>query len=142
MTSVFLATAGMDSTLRGAISIVGKIAATPDGRSSAPMTSADAPLFSVVIPTCHRNDALAACLERLAPGKQSLAAASYEVIVTDDGSRATSEAMLREKFPWAKWMAGPRRGPAANRNHGAKHANGNWIAFADDDCLQIGRAHV
>ena len=99
------------------------------------MTSADAPLFSVVIPTCHRNDALAACLERLAPGKQSLAAASYEVIVTDDGSRATSEAMLREKFPWAKWMAGPRRGPAANRNHGAKHANGNWIAFADDDCL-------
>ncbi len=99
------------------------------------MITSDAPLFSVVIPTCHRNDALAACLERLAPGKQTLTDERYEVIVTDDGSRTTSQAMLNERFPWAKWIAGPRRGPAANRNHGAKHGTGAWVAFADDDCL-------
>jgi GT2 family glycosyltransferase len=32
-------------------------------------------------------------------------------------------------------MAGPRRGPAANRNNGARFARGAWLAFTDDDCL-------
>ncbi|MBI3881251.1 MAG: glycosyltransferase [Verrucomicrobia bacterium] len=91
--------------------------------------------FSVIIPTCHRNDALAACLERLAPGRQTLAADRYEVIVTDDGSSTTAETMVREKFPWAKWTVGPRRGPAANRNHGVRLAHAAWLAFTDDDCL-------
>jgi GT2 family glycosyltransferase len=91
--------------------------------------------FSVIIPTCHRDDALALCLDRLAPGKQTLPAEDYEVIVTDDGSRSTAEAMLRAKYPWAKWVAGPRKGPAANRNNGAKHARGEWLAFTDDDCV-------
>ena len=52
--------------------------------------------FSVVIPTCHRNDLLARCLDRLAPGAQTLPAARYEVIVSDDGSVTTAEVLLRE----------------------------------------------
>ncbi len=92
-------------------------------------------LFSVIVPTRHRNDSLAACLERLAPGAQSLPADQYEVIVTDDGSQSTAGPMLREKFPWARWVAGPRQGPAANRNCGARLARGQWLAFTDDDCL-------
>jgi GT2 family glycosyltransferase len=92
-------------------------------------------IVSVVVPTCHRNDMLALCLERLAPGTQTLDAARYEVIITDDGRESTAQAMLTEKFPWAKWVEGPKRGPAANRNSGAKHASGAWIAFTDDDCL-------
>ncbi len=93
------------------------------------------PRISVVIPTRHRNDLLALCLDRLAPGVQTLPAEQYEVIVTDDGSTSTAEAMIREKYPWAKWTQGPRKGPAANRNHGASLASGEWIAFTDDDCL-------
>lgn len=92
------------------------------------------PWFSVVIPTCERFGSLAACLARLAPGAQTLAAAEYDVIVSDDGA-ATAEALVRECFPWARWTAGPRRGPAANRNHGATQARGAWVAFTDDDCL-------
>lgn len=92
-------------------------------------------MISVIIPTCHRNDLLAKCLETLAPGAQTLAAEHYEVIVTDDGSRATAEEMMRTHFPWAKWVPGPRRGPAANRNNGARHGLGDWLAFVDDDCL-------
>lgn len=91
--------------------------------------------ISVVIPTYHRNDLLAKCLRCLAPGTQTIDASRYEVIVTDDGKTSTAEAMIREQFPWAKWVRGPQRGPAANRNNGAKHAKGEWLAFTDDDCL-------
>jgi GT2 family glycosyltransferase len=92
-------------------------------------------LISVIVPTCHRDDMLALCLERLVPGTQTLDAAHYEVIVTDDGRNSTSQAMLQEKFPWARWVEGPKRGPASNRNAAAPHARGEWIAFTDDDCI-------
>jgi GT2 family glycosyltransferase len=95
----------------------------------------NAPLFSVVIPTCHRNDFLTKCLDCLAPGKQTLAAENYEVIVTDDGSKSTAREMMEKNYPWARWIEGPRRGPAANRNNGAKFAKGEWLVFTDDDCL-------
>jgi GT2 family glycosyltransferase len=93
------------------------------------------PLFSVIVPTCYRNDLLAKCLDRLAPGAQSLSADKYEVIVTDDGSEITAEQMISEQYGWAKWIAGPSSGPAANRNHGARFAKGEWLAFSDDDCI-------
>lgn len=92
-------------------------------------------MISVIIPTCNRNDLLAKCLDCLAPGKQSLSFSEYEVIVTDDGKDTTAEQMLKEKYPWARWTQGPRKGPAANRNHGASQAKGEWLAFTDDDCL-------
>jgi GT2 family glycosyltransferase len=91
--------------------------------------------LSVIIPTYHRNDDLAICLDRLASGVQTLSADEYEVIVTDDGRDSTAESMIMERYPWARWTPGPRRGPAANRNHGASVANADWIVFTDDDCL-------
>lgn len=94
-----------------------------------------APRLSVIIPTCHRNDLLSICLEHLEPGRQTLEPSDYEVIVTDDGSCSSAEGMIRNRFGWAKWVPGPRRGPAANRNHGARRARGGWLAFTDDDCV-------
>ena len=93
------------------------------------------PRISVVIPTYQRNDLLAQCLDCLAPDVQLLPASDYEVIVSDDGSQSTARAMVEERYPWARWVAGPKRGPAANRNAGAAQARGEWIAFTDDDCL-------
>lgn len=75
------------------------------------------------------------CLERLAPGVQTLAAECFEVIVSDDGVRATAQDMVALRFPWARWIAGPKKGPAANRNHAVLQARGEWIVFTDDDCL-------
>jgi len=60
---------------------------------------------------------------------------SYEVIVTDDGNDESAKAMIADRFSWAAWTRGPRRGPAANRNHGAQTAHGEWVVFIDDDCL-------
>lgn len=91
--------------------------------------------FSIVVPTYHRNDQLAKCLQRLSPRRQLDVSESYEVIVTDDGSESTAEEMIAENYPWVRWVAGPRRGPAANRNAGAKHSVGTWLVFTDDDCL-------
>ena len=90
-------------------------------------------LISVVIPTFRRPDSLAACLECLE--RQSLPGGDFEVIVTDDAQDGGTEEMVRGKFPRVKWTRGPGRGPAANRNHGASLATGEWIAFVDDDCL-------
>jgi GT2 family glycosyltransferase len=84
--------------------------------------------FSVVIPTCHRPETLARCLAGLLP-------ADSEIIVSDDSAGDATRDLLARDFPGVRWVAGPRRGPAANRNSGARAATGDWIAFIDDDCL-------
>jgi glycosyltransferase involved in cell wall biosynthesis len=90
-------------------------------------------VFSVIVPTCNRPDALSICLDALHPSFQTEAPA-YEVIVTDDGASPLAEA-VKAAYPWVRFTAGPRRGPAANRNHGASIARGRWLVFTDDDCI-------
>ncbi len=94
-----------------------------------------APVWSVVIPTKDRLRELDVCLRRLSPGSQTLDAAQYEVVVTDDGDFDATDVLLRAEFPWAHHVRGPRRGPAANRNAGARAARGAWVVFADDDVM-------
>jgi len=91
--------------------------------------------ISVIIPTCNRNDLLSKCLGQLAPSSQVLKAENYEVIVTDDSKDNNARSLVEANYPWAKWVEGPKRGPASNRNNGATLASGKWIAFIDDDCL-------
>jgi GT2 family glycosyltransferase len=85
--------------------------------------------FSIIIPTCDRPENLRECLRRVI-GQRG---ANAEVIVSDD-SRAEGARMAVAEFPGAQWMQGPRRGPAANRNSGARQAKGEWLLFVDDDC--------
>ena len=58
--------------------------------------------ISVIIPTCHRDDLLAQCLDCLAPGVQTLPPEQYEVTVTDDGSRTTAQQLVQESYPWVQ----------------------------------------
>jgi GT2 family glycosyltransferase len=96
---------------------------------------APAPKISVIIPTCDRNDMLARLLDGLAPGVQTLPADRYEVIVTDDGRKGSAEAMIAEKYPWVRWVDGPRTQRVENRNSGARYARGEWLVFLDDDTI-------
>jgi GT2 family glycosyltransferase len=81
--------------------------------------------ISVVVPTCLRPPQLARCLESIKE--------SDEIVVSDDGdSPALPEFLANDKVRWVK---GPARGPAANRNSGARVATGEWLAFMDDDCV-------
>jgi GT2 family glycosyltransferase len=102
--------------------------------------------FSVIIPTYKRVKDLLACLARLAPGQQAsmvlhgtdpLAPSTYytyEVIVSDDAPGEAQHA-LATHAPWVRYTNGPGKGPAANRNHAARIAKGQWLVFTDDDCL-------
>lgn len=94
-----------------------------------------APVWSVVIPTRDRPHELGECLRQLAPGSQTLDAALYEVLISDDGDFDATASLLRAEFPWTRHVRGPRRGPAANRNAGAREARGAWLVFTDDDVV-------
>ena len=90
------------------------------------------PLASLIIPTCNRPADLRRCLELLAP--QIPADGSVELIVTDDGADEQAREIIAQVLPAAKWLRGPRRGPASNRNAASKTASGEWLIFLDDDC--------
>lgn len=90
------------------------------------------PHVSVIIPTCNRPKELAYCLRTLLtqlPQDQSV-----EVLVCDDSSDDRTKDMVAAEFPQVKRVQGSRRGPAKNRNGGAKAATGDWLIFLDDDC--------
>jgi len=96
-------------------------------------------LFTVVIPTYKRQEALSDCLNCLAryfkPEAQESLCFKVDVIVSDDGREDVLKSLLMSHYPWCHYVAGPQRGPAANRNHGAQQASGDWLVFTDDDCL-------
>jgi GT2 family glycosyltransferase len=83
--------------------------------------------MTIVIPTCERPDLVARCLGKIN--------GADEVIVTDDSKSDRTRQMIGDRFPAVKWVRGPGRGPAANRNFGASQATGDFIAFVDDDCI-------
>lgn len=90
--------------------------------------------FSVVIPTYNRRDALHACLRALA--RQQYPREAFEVVVVDDGgsdSLTDLENSLDGQLVW-RLQRQQRSGPATARNLGALHANGEYLAFTDDDC--------
>jgi GT2 family glycosyltransferase len=93
------------------------------------------PTFSVVIPTHKRRDLLARCLETLTAANQGIPESAYEVIVGDDERSPETALVVKTSLPNARYIEGPSRGPAANRNHAAAHATGEWLVFTDDDCI-------
>jgi GT2 family glycosyltransferase len=94
-------------------------------------------LLSVVVPTCARVQKLSALLERLTAERQRLNAEAFEVIVSDDDRDVARLAQIQRRFSNVRFIAGPRRGPAANRNNGARFARGAWLVFIDDDCQPV-----
>jgi len=91
-------------------------------------------LVSIIIPTCNRNDLLSNCLDLL-HDEFFATGMSCEVVVTDDSQTNVAQPLILEQYTWVTWANGPKHGPAANRNYGAKLAKGEWLIFLDDDCL-------
>ncbi len=87
-------------------------------------------LVSIVIPAYNGAETLPQCLE-------ACLAQDYpntEVIVVNDGSTdATSEVAAR--FEGVVVVSQENQGPAAARNHGARVARGDVLAYTDADCI-------
>jgi glycosyltransferase involved in cell wall biosynthesis len=86
----------------------------------------------VVVPTKDRPKALDRCLAALAA--QTLGD-RLEVVVVDDGSRASDEvAGVVARHPGARLIRRMGTGPAAARNAGGRAARASLLCFTDDDC--------
>jgi glycosyltransferase involved in cell wall biosynthesis len=88
------------------------------------------PDISVVVCVYNGADSLGDCLRALEA--QSLPRQRYEIIVVDDGSSDKSAEVARG-FD-VRLQQTPHRGLAAARNSGWQAAEGEWVAFTDDDC--------
>jgi glycosyltransferase involved in cell wall biosynthesis len=92
------------------------------------------PRFSIVIPTYSRQERLASCLQSLA--RLDYPRDRFEVVVVDDGSETPPKTVVdefRDRFD-VVLLTQSHQGPATARNNGAAWANGQFLAFTDDDC--------
>lgn len=90
--------------------------------------------FSIIVCTRNRSDLLGVALETLCT--QSLPKANYEVIVVDNHSTdetANVVETFRQSLPNLHYCFEPVLGISVARNHGWRVAQGQYVAFMDDD---------
>ena len=94
--------------------------------------------IDIVIPCAGRAADLLRLLDSLhGPSRASLAQHVASITVTDDRPPPELAAQLCERFPDVRYVHGPARGPAVNRNHGASLGHAPWLLFLDDDCYTL-----
>jgi len=96
-----------------------------------PASLMEQPLISIIVPVRNGAATLPACLDALAA--QTLPRGRYEISVVDDGSTDDTAALARRDG--VNCISIPNAGPAAARNHGARHARGELLLFTDADCV-------
>jgi len=90
------------------------------------------PLFSVVIPTYNRIEALPRCLNSIL--NQSFQ--NFEIIIIDNGSTDQTKDLISNSFMSKKISYFYQTGsgtPASPRNRGIRLSKGKWICFLDSD---------
>lgn len=96
-------------------------------------------MFSIVIPTYNRMDALPEVLAALEAqeGLEDQDLPAYELVIVDDGSTDGTGEWLQAR-EWtipARVLRQDNQGPAAARNAGVRAADGAWVAFLGDDTV-------
>lgn len=99
------------------------------------------PRVSVVVPTFERSALLTRCLDALM--MQDIAPHDFEVIIVDDADDAETRELVEccaqkvmvDGYTLRYLPVKYNHGPAAARNMGWRAAQGEIIAFTDDDCI-------
>ena len=106
---------------------------------ASPSSPVDLVMFlSVVIPTYNRRPILEKCLKALEQQRLEACISGYEVVVVDDGSTDDTVAWLQReapRYPHVRLIQQDHGGPAAGRNRGVEHADGDVIVFIDSDLV-------
>jgi len=88
-------------------------------------------LISVIIPVYNRCQFLFQALDSVVRQRYE----DLEIFIVDDGSTEAVEKYI-ESYPWRiRYLRQDHRGPAAARNAALRHAQGDLIAFLDNDDL-------
>ena len=98
------------------------------------LNTAEQPRFSVVITTFSRPKELQNSLQAIS--RLDYSRSQFEVIVVDDGSPVSLEAVVSpfvDLIP-VRLIRQENAGCGPARNTGARHARGKYVAFTDDDC--------
>lgn len=92
------------------------------------------PFVSIIIPTFNRPGSIAACLRAIA--ELDYPPDRFETVVVDDGGSAPLNEMVQIAAPAVRVrvIRQQNAGPATARNTGAEAAEGELLAFTDDDC--------
>ena len=93
----------------------------------------DLPTFSIIIPTYQRPFELARCLKAIE--NLNYPKEKFEVIVVDDGGGIGEKLLSPFRTNLNLILLHQENfGPATARNHGARLAKNDYLAFTDDDC--------
>ncbi len=105
-------------------------------------------MISAVITTRNRASLLPQAIESVL--RQEPCGVEVELIVVDDGSTDDTAAVVAS-YPSARYVPTRQGTSAGSRNVGLEHAQGEWIAFLDDDdvwlpnkllkCVEVIDAH-
>jgi len=93
-------------------------------------------LISCITPTFNRSKllemAILSCLNQSYP--------EWEMIIVDDGSTDDTESVVQKymiKDKRIKYFHNPKKGAASARNYGILQSKGKYIAFLDDDDINL-----
>lgn len=95
-------------------------------------TKTDLPYVSVVVPAYNEHFNIANCIEALLA--QDYPADRLEIIIVDNNSTDDTADIVR-KYPVTLLHERDIQTPAASRNRGIRHAQGEIVAFTDADCI-------
>lgn len=97
-------------------------------------------VLSVIVCTYNRADLLGQCLDTLS--NQTLSVNSYEVLIIDNNSTDRTKEVSQQfikKHNNFKYFLETRLGLSYARNKGLEEAQGEYIAYTDDDCKVPGQ---
>lgn len=90
-------------------------------------------LLSIIIPVYNRVEEMKELLCSLSQQQNR----DFEVVVVEDGSTETSEAVVRSygDILDIKYFTKPNSGPGLSRNYGSERSSGEYLIYLDSDCV-------